>query len=510
MIKKVAIGAVVVVLLLSVVSFFLVRAVFARDNVRRALAAQISSAIGQPVSIESISAGIYPRVTIKLGGVTIGQPVRIQARTLRLGTDLRALLSRRIAHATVHLDGARVELPLPPLGSTTQSTPQAESSGWPVEIVSIDEIVLNGVEVVSGGRTLKGNVEAVPHAAGVTLRTIELSAEDTRFSGTGEIKNLAGPVGDIAIQADTLNFSRLLEFLTAFSRDFGAPGPSRAAPATPAPATDLTLTLSAARATMGSLALEKLNGSARVTAEGVALDPVEFGVFGGGYKGTMNVTAAATPTFRLNAALSGIDVAALTAFAGSPGAISGRMAGQIQLAGQGADVSQVMNGTRGTARVDIRDGVVKRLGLVKTIVIATSMRADAKMPAAGGSSDEPFSQLGATLAIANGTARTNDLQFQSPDVLLRAAGSLRLDGSAIDLKGDVQLSDALSRQAGRDLVRYTQEQGRVTVPATITGSVQAPAVHVDMANLLRRAMQNKVNDELQKALGKKFRGLFKR
>ena len=276
--------------------------------------------------------------------------------------------------------------------------------------------------MVSGGRTLKGDVEAVPHAAGVTLRKIELAADDTRFTGSGEIKNLAGPVGEVAIKADALNFSRLLDFLTAFSRDFSPTGAAPATPAARAPATDLTLSLAAARATMGSLVLEKLNGRARVTGEGVTLDPVEFGVFGGGYKGTMSVAPGAVPTFRLNAALSNIDVAALTAFAGSPGTISGRMAGRVQLAGQGTDVTGLMNSARGTARVDIRDGVVKRLGLVKTIVVATSMRADAKMPAAGGSTDESFSQLGAALAIANGTARTNDLRFQSPDVLMTAAG----------------------------------------------------------------------------------------
>jgi hypothetical protein len=492
MMKKVAIGAAVVLLLVSVVGFFWVRSVFAHDGVRRALASQLSSAIGQPVSIESISAGIYPRVTIKLGGVTIGQPARIQAQTLRLGTDLRALLSRQIAHGTVHLDGARVELPLPPLGSTGP-TPEGGSSEWPVEIVSIDEIVLNDVEVVSGGRTLKGDIEAVPHAAGITLRKVELAAEDTELSATGEIKDLAGPVGEIAIKADALNFSRLLDFLTAFSRDLPSTGPSAATPAPSPVATDLTVSLAAGRATMGSLALEKLNGKARVTGRGVTLNPVSFGVFGGGYNGTMTVTPSAVPTFGLNATLSNIDVAALTAFAGSPGTISGRMAS-----------------ARGTARVDIRDGVVKRLGLVKTIVVATSMRADAKMPAAGGSNDEAFSQLGATLAIANGTARTNDLRFESPDVLLSAAGSLRLDGSAIDLRGDVQLSDALSKQAGRDLVRYTQEQGRVTLPATVTGSAQSPSVRVDMGNLFKRALQNKANEELQKALGKKFRSLIPR
>jgi uncharacterized protein involved in outer membrane biogenesis len=513
MVKKIAIGVAVVVALLLVVGFFWVRSVFAHDNVRAALASQISSAIGQPVSIESITAGIYPRVTIKLGGVTIGQPARIQAQTLRLGTDFRALLSRKIVQGTIHLDGATVQLPLPPLGSATASTDDGAASGLPVEIVSIDEIVLNGVEVVSGGRTLKADVEAVPHDAGVTLRKIALSAEETSISGTGEIRNLAGPVGDIAIKADTLDFSRLLDFVAAFSTGSGMTA-TAAAPAAPrpvpAPPIDLTLSLAANRATMATLVLEKLNGRARVTPTGVALDPVEFGVFGGSYKGTLTSTATSTPTFRLNAALSNIDVAAMTAFAGSPGTISGRMSGRLDVAGRASDIAGTMNGARGTAKVDIRDGVVKGLGLVKTIVLATSGRADAKIPQAGGSNDEPFSQLAATLAIANGTARTNDLQFQSPDVLVRAAGSLRLDGRAMDLRGDVQLSDALTQQAGRDLVRYTQEQGRVTVPAVVTGPLQAPSVRVDVAALARRALQNKANEAIQKAIGNKLRGLFEK
>jgi hypothetical protein len=133
---------------------------------------------------------------------------------------------------------------------------------------------------------------------------------------------------------------------------------------------------------------------------------------------------------------------------------------------------------------------VKRLGLVKTIVVATSGRADAQLPAGTSSSDEPFTALGATLAIGDGAARTSDLRFESPNVLMRSTGSLRLDGSAIDLRGDVQLSEALTQQAGRDLVRYTQEQGRVTLPVTVTGSAAAPSVHVDVAAVAGRASKN--------------------
>ncbi len=125
MVKKIVIGALVFVLVASVGLFFWARAVFTQDTVRTTLANQLSQSLGQPVTVGSIGAAIYPRVTVNLGEVTIGQPPRIQVETLHVGTDFRALLSRRIEHASLHLAGARVELPLPEfaLASSTEPGP---------------------------------------------------------------------------------------------------------------------------------------------------------------------------------------------------------------------------------------------------------------------------------------------------------------------------------------------------------------------------------------------------
>jgi hypothetical protein len=72
------------------------------------------------------------------------------------------------------------------------------------------------------------------------------------------------------------------------------------------------------------------------------------------------------------------------------------------------------------------------------------------------------------------------------------------------------LSDELSQRAGRDLVRYTQEGGRVTLPVTITGSADNPHVRIDIADAAQRAVVNRAAEEAQKALKKGFGGLFKR
>lgn len=519
MLKRVLLGAFVLVALLSIGLFLWVRAVFTQDNVRVALAAQLSKALGQPVKVGSIAATIYPRVTVNLARVSIGEPARVQIRTLHIGTDLRALLSRRIEHARLELSGARIELPLPPfpLGSGSTSGPPSRA---PVEIVSIDAVVLRGVEIASGGRTVTGDVEVVPEGKGLTLKKVTLRADKAAIDMTGRLTDLSGPVGDVAINAGTLNFDQLLAFAADFASGTGMSPASRtsAVPARPGnpsarpaavPPMNIAVSLAADRATLGALTLGKLTGRARVTAGRLTLDPVTFSVFGGRYDGSLVFAMGAVPDFTLHATLTGVDVAAATAFAGSPGTITGRLSGRLNLTGRGTAASSVMAAARGTARVDVVDGVVKNLGLVRRVVVATSGRADASSADAG-TRDERFTKLGATLAIAGGSARTDDLRFESKDLLLAAAGTVRLDGSAINLAGQVQLSDELSKQAGRDLIRYTQEGGRVTLPVTIAGSADAPQVRIDTAGMARRAVTNRANEEAKKALKKGLSGLFKK
>ena len=76
--------------------------------------------------------------------------------------------------------------------------------------------------------------------------------------------------------------------------------------------------------------------------------------------------------------------------------------------------------------------------------------------------------------------------------------------------GRVQLSDELTSQAGTDLVRYTRENGRVTLPVTVTGSTGALAVRIDVGDMLKRAIRNRAEDEAKKAIMKGLGGLFKK
>ena len=89
--KRILVGTFVVVLAVSLGLFLRVRFVFTQENVRAALAA----------------------------------PARIRVDTLHIGTDLRALISRRIEHAALRLSGARVSQVRSP---TCQARPESSPS----------------------------------------------------------------------------------------------------------------------------------------------------------------------------------------------------------------------------------------------------------------------------------------------------------------------------------------------------------------------------------------------
>jgi uncharacterized protein involved in outer membrane biogenesis len=523
--KRLLLVLVAVLALATIGLVIAVRTLLTGDHVRAAVAAQLSKALGQPVKIGGLGASVYPRVTMDLTDVTIGEPARLTFATLHLGTGLRGLLSRRVEGAAVRIDGARLTLPLPALGGSNAPATADGGGTPPIEIVSIDEIVLRDVEVVSGGRSLRGDIELVPRGAGVQVRRISLAADGTTVTMTGEVTALVPIAGQLEVKADALDADRLIAFLNDFAASATTGAPATTSPqanaAAASPIGRLALALTVGKATAGGLTFSDFTGQAVITPGEVAFDPLTFGVFGGRYQGTMGLALGETPRFRWRASLIGVDASALMAFAGASGAVTGKLSGTIELDGEAAGVETALRTASGRARVDLTDGTVAGLQLVRTLVTASSGRGGllasagqavaASRTATGG---ERFSRLGATLRVADGALTTDDLAMASTDVDLTASGTLRLADMATDFGGRARLSEALSREAGTDLYRYAQEGGRVTLPVTVSGPIQHLAVRVDVADAAKRAIKNRATEEINKALErnlpKGLGGLFTR
>jgi uncharacterized protein involved in outer membrane biogenesis len=513
--KRLAIVLVALAVAGSLAVAFLVRSVLTGENVRAALAAQVSTALGQPVTIGGLDASIYPRVTMDLADVRIGSASAVHLDAVHIGVALRALLSRRIENAAIRVDGARITLPLPPfaIGRNPDSAGSSQDPSSPVEIVSIDEIVLRDVEVVHGDRRLGGDIELVPKGGGVDLRRLSLTVEETLVEATGSLTSFAPLDGRIEATANAVDFDRLLAFLGDFSDV--APGAGAPAPSTGGAGGALTVDLTLGQATSGGLLLSNVRTTALVTPAAVALEPMSFDVFDGRYEGSMRVTLDNPPSYRWRGNVSGLDTAKLMSFAGAANSISGRLSGTVSLDGAGLDVENALRTARGEARIDITDGAIAGLALVRTIVVATSGRggylasAGTAMQSPGDGAAERFSRLGVTLSLADGLLTTRDLAMTATDVNLTGAGTIRLLNMATRLDGQVQLSESLSKQAGSDLYRYAQEGGRVTLPATVSGPIDGLAVKIDLGQAAQRAIRNRAVEEAEKAIERNLKGGLK-
>jgi len=509
MLKRFALVALVAAIIFGAGLYFWADAVLATDVVRQTVEAQLSRALGQPVRIGGIRAGILPRVTMTLDDVRVGDPERIAASRIYVGTGLRALLSRRIEGAVVRIEAPRVELPLPAFAVGASPTPSAAPADAPVEIVSIDRIEVTDLEVVSGSQTLGGSLSMNVSGTEATIERAELNVGGTALAITGTITDLAGPTGDIVVTAGALDLLELVAFASNFAATLAPQtldGTSTAGTAPAAAGPDptpmrLSVSIEADTARFATLSLDSVRGTALVTPDTVRLEPVSFGIFDGQYSGTVVLTPGDEAGFQLDAELSDIDMAALMTFVGSPDLLTGRLTGTVEVTGTGLSASRVLESTAGTARLDLADGTVRGLGLVRAIVVAGSGRTGSSVEAASNiSTTDAFSSLGATLAIAGGLAATRDLRFESPDLTLDAEGTLALDGSDVDLAGPARLSPELTARAGRDLVRYTAEDGRVTLPVTVGGSADDLQVGVDVGSVLRRAITNRVTEEAEEAI----------
>lgn len=493
------------------------QAIFSSDIVRTSVESQLARALGQPVSIGSIGASLRPRLTMAATDVHIGTDAIVVER-IDVGTSLGALLSRRIEGATLVVDGAHITLPLPEFAIGTD-TPAPSAPGSPdvggIELVSVDSVRFRNMTVVAGNRTLRGDLEVVPGVDGMAIRSLRLEPDGAgAIDIAGEITSWAGPTGSLTLRADTLDLIALQAFATDFAAvalpgATGVPGGSApAAHVTDAVPTDLRIAIEANQARAGDLLIEDVTGTALVDARALTLDDLAFATFGGRATGDVIFSLGDQPAFDVRADLTGLDMTSLMTFFGTPGAITGQLTGNVAVSGTGTDAAAIVPSVSGRARLAITDGEVQGLALVRTIIVAGSGRADAG--SAAGSGSQSFSRLGATLALGGGMARTEDLQFESEDVSLDGSGSFGLDGTNIDLVGRLQLSEALTEQAGRDLVRYTRENGRVTVPVRVTGRAGELTVTPEAGQLLRRAITNKAVEEAGEAIKRGLGGLFGR
>ena len=480
-------------------AYVFVRSVLGSDLVRSTLEQQLAAHLGQPVRIRAARAVLFPRVAIELRDLSVGEPASIQLDNVRVLTELRGLFSRVVNDADVRIAGGRIAVPLPfslaPAPSAAPAGTAAPSGG--ITVRSIRVISLRDVVLAAGERTLTVDLESSLEGDRLDVRELSARAARTRVEATGAITSLAKLEAAFDATANPFDLDEVIALGSALG------GSTAPAAATPAPPMRLTVKLAAPEGRFATYTFRELSATMEVATGRVAFSPLALRAFGGSFQGRLDAdTGRAQPHLRLNGRVDNLDVAELIKAGGSPGGITGRLGGSLALTGEGSDAVALMNNTRGTMTAAITDGSIPNLDMVRAIVLAFGKPSGA--PAEGSGSS--FSRLGGSFSLADGAIASNNLIMNSRDFDMSGRGSLRLANATVDAHADVILSPELTAQAGTDLRRYAQEDGRVIVPATVSGTLQQPRVSLDIAAATRRAIGN----ELKRRAKSLFEGLFKK
>lgn len=482
----IAVGAVAV---LGLAAYLFVRGVLGSDLVRSELERQLSERLQQPVRIGAASAAVFPAVAVEIRDVTIGDPPAVELSDARIVTGLRGLLSRRVEDAEVVVTGGRMVFPLPFAlpGAATDRSPASASAA--LTIVSIRTITLRDVVLAAGETSVTLHLDASIAGDRLEIARLTARAGTTTVDAHGALTSIAGLSGELEASAAELDLDEVIAIGSAFTSAGEAAGTGGgAAPGGSAPF-DLTVRLTAPAGAFTTYPFSDLAATLALVPGRVTISPMSVRTFGGRFAGRIDVdTGGGTPDLKLSGRLDGADVAALMKASESPGGITGTLAAHVSLEASGADPGAVVRTARGSIDAAITDGHIPGLDMVRTIVLAFGKPSGAP-PEGSGSA---FSRLGGRFSLARGVLSSDDIAMASRDFDMAGRGTLQLATGAVSARANVVLSEDLTRQAGTDLRRYAQEDGRVVVPAEIGGTLQRPAVSLDLASATKRALENEL------------------
>lgn len=445
--------ALAVAIAVIVGGWLFVRHMLGPEVVRATLEQQLTARLAQPVHIGTASASIFPRLAVDLHDVTIGAPPTVTLKRVELRTGIRGLLSHRITNADVVISDGRLPWPLP-----FSLTPASSGDTTDLTVTSINRIAFRNITIVSNLPPLTVDLDASLRRDRLVIERLAARSGKTDLQASGALDSISRMSGGLTVKG-TLAFG-----------GYDATG---------------------------------LSASVELARDTVTLSPLSFATLGGRFQGRLAADLRGTvPRLQLIGDVSQIDVAQAMERSGAAGGLTGRLAGHIQLAASGNDGAALLRMATGRMTCEITNGTIPHLDLVRTVVLAFG-KPDSAAPAGSGST---FQSLGGPVALADRTLSSDGLTLRSRDFDMMASGRLRLPTGAVDARGNVVLSRALTAQAGTDLRRYASQDGRVIVPVTISGTLSNPIVFVDLADAAKRALQN----EIKRRLGGWLGGLIKK
>jgi len=418
-----------VILLLAFV--FVVPALINVDRYRPKVISYLQEKTGKQVEIGRLALTFFP-VSIHIDDFGVKNPpifpagYIVKVKRIDATLSVGALLHRQVVIKSLSLEEPVLNLTSDPDGPWNFENPQARisESAFPLGVISSVEI--------SRGQLIASNLLPSDAAGPIFFEAHEISGRLEQVNLIGIINPSSTSMdGEGSLKAGLLRF--------------------------------------------GSVEVKNLETKLRLEARHAFFTDVKAEVYSGSAEGELSFDLSGkNASFKTSVRLSGINVAhLLAAFPNGGGQMTGKMEGDIKLAGEIAHSDRPLAGIHGAGHVTIRNGKVPSLKLNANLMKL------AHFNDLGPAKDDPstFNVITTDLELANQRISSRVIDIDGYGVDVDGSGSVSISGSdELDYRGLAEITtketfftNTVARLSGASLV-----DGKLQFPFRIGGTVDNP------------------------------------
>ena len=418
-----------VILLLAFV--FVVPALINVDRYRPKVISYLQEKTGKQVEIGRLALTFFP-VSIHIDDFGVKNPpifpagYIVKVKRIDATLSVGALLHRQVVIKSLSLEEPVLNLTSDPDGPWNFENPQARisESAFPLGVISSVEI--------SRGQLIASNLLPSDAAGPIFFEAHEISGRLEQVNLIGIINPSSTSMdGEGSLKAGLLRF--------------------------------------------GSVEVKNLETKLRLEARHAFFTDVKAEVYSGSAAGELSFDLSGkNASFKTSVRLSGINVAhLLAAFPNGGGQMTGKMEGDIKLAGEIAHSDRPLAGIHGAGHVTIRNGKVPSLKLNANLMKL------AHFNDLGPAKDDPstFNVITTDLELANQRISSRVIDIDGYGVDVDGSGSVSISGSdELDYRGLAEITtketfftNTVARLSGASLV-----DGKLQFPFRIGGTVDNP------------------------------------
>lgn len=359
----------------------------------------------------------------------------------------------------------------------------------------------------------------------ITLSKLVMSADEALLSGDGTVQLGAVPAITFDLHGDKLDLDSWLAKPTPAT----AAQPKEVKPAASAPnaaasgnkaATGNSEALSAVEPDLSALKGVDLDGRLQLGSlrlKGLDLDAVDLQVLlakglltlkqfnatvaGGQVTANGELDARQQPaTYKVHKQVAGVNIRPLLQTLAHSDLLEGKSDLDVQVQGRGLSALALRNQMQGNVTLKLSDGALHGINLPEMI-----REARATLTGKGGEQVKEarktdFSALTASFQIADGIARSKDIQLFAPALRVKGEGQTALVPESLDFLFLTSIVESSKGQGGKDL----DELQEITIPVRIGGHWQAPSYQLDVKALLsnNKLLEEKARKEAERGLKK--------